>query len=270
MKDIPQLFKEFWSQILYFIGVPSFFIIFVALYRPLSFYTYLDLGRGIFTLNVSICTAIVFGVLVASRLAYYYINKNAVFTWLIYTLWCILEWILVVLFSALYITLMSKGGQVYFEAVVNCLGYFPTVLIYPYAIVTLILMVFSEERKNSENESKDDGQLMRFFDENQRLKLVIDSSAVLYIEAKQNYVHIYYMEGDKLKMYSLRNSMSKIEQVSSDHGLVRCHRSYYINPSHVKLLGKDSASMIYAEIDIAKADKIPVSKRYYAALVDLL
>ena len=54
------------------------------------------------------------------------------------------------------------------------------------------------------------------------------------------------------------------------HGLVRCHRSYFVNPAHVELLKKDASGYALAQLDCEGAKNIPVSKKYYDALVSLL
>ena len=111
---------------------------------------------------------------------------------------------------------------------------------------------------------------MRFVDSTQRVKLMIASSAVLYIKAEENYVHIRYMEGDRLKEYALRASMKSLEELMHKHGLIRCQRSYYINPQHIKVLRRDKEGMITAELNTPQAQPIPVSPRYYEELAKWL
>jgi DNA-binding LytR/AlgR family response regulator len=112
----------------------------------------------------------------------------------------------------------------------------------------------------------EDDSLMRFMDNTQKLKLVIASSAVLYVEADENYVHIRYMEGDRLKDYPLRASMKSLEELMQKHGLLRCQRSYYINPQHIKVLRRDKEGLITAELDVANQKSIPVSPKYYESV----
>jgi DNA-binding LytR/AlgR family response regulator len=107
---------------------------------------------------------------------------------------------------------------------------------------------------------------MRFVDNAQKLKLMIASSAVLYIEADENYVHVRYMEGERVKDYPLRASMKSLEELVLKHGLLRCQRSYYINPQHIKVLRRDKEGMISAELDIPNQKSIPVSPKYYEAV----
>ena len=128
-------------------------------------------------------------------------------------------------------------------------------------------MVMMEQKEEQTNY---DDSLMRFVDNTQRVKLMIASSAVLYIKAEENYVHIRYMEGERLKDYSLRASMKSLEELMQKHGLIRCQRSYYINPQHIKVLRRDKEGMITAELHTPLAQPIPVSPRYYDELAKWL
>ena len=64
--------------------------------------------------------------------------------------------------------------------------------------------------------------------------------------------------------------MKAIDEICQENGLVRCHRSYYINPSFVKVLRKDKEGVIFAEMDSRGMVRIPVSKTYYDRLAELL
>ena len=83
-------------------------------------------------------------------------------------------------------------------------------------------------------------------------------------------MNIYYVENGRVKDYSLRSSMKAIDELCQDNGLVRCHRSFYINPAHVKVLRKDKDGIMYAELDVDDVRHIPVSKTYYGRLSDML
>ena len=78
------------------------------------------------------------------------------------------------------------------------------------------------------------------------------------------------MDGDRVAIYSLRNSMKSLEPLMQKHGMVRCQRSYYINPQHVKVLRKEKEGVIMAELDMQGVSAIPVSPRYYDDLAKLL
>ena len=97
------------------------------------------------------------------------------------------------------------------------------------------------------------------------MKAVVDSSSILYIEAKDNYVVIHYLDNDKVKDYQLRNTMNAIAPLVEPHNLFRCQRSYYVNLSHITALRKDPNDMISAELDAGDI-VIPVSRKVYRDL----
>ena len=111
---------------------------------------------------------------------------------------------------------------------------------------------------------------MRFYDERHNLKIVLPAQSILYIQADFNYVNIYYVEGGKLRNYVLRNSMKAIDALCQENGLLRCQRSYYVNPQHVTVLRKEKEGVIYAQLDVDQAQHIPVTKKYYEKLAEML
>ena len=64
--------------------------------------------------------------------------------------------------------------------------------------------------------------------------------------------------------------MKSFESDAAKHGFVRCHRSYYVNPRHVKLLSRGKDGIIYTEFIREGVSRIPVSKQYYQKLADML
>ncbi len=78
------------------------------------------------------------------------------------------------------------------------------------------------------------------------------------------------MEGGKIKSFELRATMASLEEIAERYSFVRCHRSFYVNPAHVTVLRKESGSQVYADMDVEGMPSIPVSKRYYDGLANLL
>ena len=83
-------------------------------------------------------------------------------------------------------------------------------------------------------------------------------------------MNINYIENDRVKEFVLRSSMKALDEICQDNGLVRCHRSFYINPARIKVLRKDKDGIMYAELDADDVRTIPVSKTYYRILSDVL
>lgn len=259
------LFKRLGAQICYFLAVPLFFFAFMLLYTPFDSGVFLGTGRGLFAFNVTILSTILLVFLICTRLTFYLIWRKRSVSLPLFTGWCVAEMICVSFFMALYIFLMNGRGMPYFTVLGRCLCLSLAVSVFPYSILTLVLLLLSSE---SASESEDDS-LIRFHDSSQRLKLVIAASSVIFISAEENYVRIHYLEGGRMKDYSLRNSMKTIEEIVGRFGLVRSHRSYIVNPEHVKLLRKDKEGQIIADFDV-ETSPVFVSKKYYDRLESLL
>jgi DNA-binding LytR/AlgR family response regulator len=147
--------------------------------------------------------------------------------------------------------------------------YLGGIVVFPYVILTqaIQLHILGGSRQPV---PADDKSLVRFHDDQKRLKFIISSPAILYIEAEDNYVHIVHLDNGKVKDYSLRSSMRALEDLLSKHGMVRCHRSYFVNPDHVELVKKDVNGYALAQLDRSGLDPVPVSKKYYDSLSALL
>ena len=52
--------------------------------------------------------------------------------------------------------------------------------------------------------------------------------------------------------------------------MIRCHRSYYVNPLHISVLSRGKEGQIVAELKTAQEVAVPVSRQYFEALSELL
>ena len=252
------------SLLLHVIAIPAFFLGFILIYQSEWMIRFLGAGNGKEVFNVLMLTCILIGVLCASRIPMTAVRKHLSLSWWQYVLWSIGEVVVFSCFAALYMAL-TWGNYGYFTALGDCLNISMAIFVYPYLIFGLLIACIrpNEEGVNEEN-------LVRFADSTGRLKLVIAHNVILYIEAQENYISIHYMEGEKLKEYSLRQSMRGIEELMDKHGIIRCQRSYFVNPQHVKVLRRDKEGFIQAELDVADSKSVPVSPKYYEQLSKLL
>ena len=262
MNKLPSIFTALRSNLIFMITLPIFWLCFVLLYQPIRVVELLEMGRNLLNFNATIIMCILLGVMIISRGLLMAIHHTLKLNGWKLIIWEVAELLTMSLFTALYMTLMYHGKFTYFQMVGQCLFFLLSILLFPYVILNLTFAYVAI----LEQDTFYDDSLMRFVDSTQKLKLMIASSAVLYVEADENYVHIRYMEGEKQKDYPLRASMKSLEELMQKHGLIRCQRSYYINPQHVKVLRRDKDGMISAELDVPNQKSIPVSPRYYDSL----
>ncbi|MCQ2146547.1 MAG: LytTR family transcriptional regulator [Bacteroidales bacterium] len=253
---------------------------FILLYKPAGIIHFFDMGKGALSFNVSITTCIIFGVLILTRIAFFTLRRVMKLNWDLYVTWCVGELFLCSAFLSLYFVLRYRGTIPYFDVLGVCMAIVFSTIIYPFAVLTMGLAL----NKSGMRAAAEQDDLIRFQDENKRVKLVIATSAVLFISARENYVQIYYMDGERIKDYVLRTSMKGIEELITKHGLVRSHRSYFVNPTHIEVLRKDREGQTVALLDVPAyaagtstgintsegSVSIPVSKRYADALTSML
>ena len=245
----------------FLVTLPVFWLSFVLIYQPQMWVNLLEMETTSLSFNATIIMCILFGVVLISRGILLAVHRSLSMGWSKMIQWELCEVAVMSMFVALYITLMYHGEYAYFYIVGKCLYGLLLTLVYPYVVLNLAFAYVVEKEKEVYDDS-----LMRFVDNTQKLKLMIASSAVLYIEADENYVHVRYMEGERVKDYPLRASMKSLEELMLKHGLLRCQRSYYINPQHIKVLRRDKEGMISAELDVPNQKSIPVSPKYYEAV----
>lgn len=265
MTSVPSIFRRPSSQFLHIVVLPIFFFVFMLSYRAFDITELLQYEW--FGVHLTIMSCIVLLCVALMRAVFYFLPVNVNYP--LYILWCLAEIIFCSFFTALYLWLVLHKPMPYFDVLASSLQYLFFTLIYPYVIIALSLRVNDYHVKLSNPETYSPNR-MRFYDSQHNLKLVLMPESILYIAAEENYVTIYYVEREKVREYVLRSSMKALEELCQENGLVRCHRSYYINPTHVKVLRKDKDGIMYAELNADGVRQIPVSKTYYARLSEML
>lgn len=257
-------------QLVYILLLPLFFMVFSLFYNPFDIQGYYSSARFGDSFHLLMLACIILGVLAISRTMLHFILKAVRMPQAYYVAWCLLEMFVMSLFMALYTVLMKERGHNYFQELSTCMKYCFTILCYPYMVMTLARIVMNKSAELRFKAEQEDNSLVRFYDEHHRLKLTIAPSSILYVKSDYNYIKINYMDAGKVKEFVLRASMKSLENPSFSHCLVRCQRSYFVNPEHVTVLRKDSDGFIYAEMNIPDVPAVPVSKQYYGALSELL
>lgn len=270
MNDMLRFPGTFWIQLVYVVLLPLFFISFALIYNPFGIQDFYQMvgGKG-FAFHLVILSCIQILTLSLTRLLLFFISRDGIMWWA-YAIWCFGECLVISLFAAMYTTLFFGDDLSYFPALSHSLKFTCLSLIYPYLILSLIrLSINLYEDKKMESERKDEHSA-KFFDEHGRLKLTVSSKDVLYVNSESNYIKVHYLDNGREKEYVVRCPMKRIELSPSTAYLKRCHRSYLLNPSHVRVLGKNKEGVIIAELDNSPETCIPVSKQYYEALSQML
>lgn len=198
----------------------------------------------------------------------YLLGKYRNFAGTFYLIWCLTETLIASLFGTLYVVLMAQESLPFFEIAGSVYVNVLAITIYPYAFLLLGFALY--QRDNEQAHQPDDNSLICFYDEYKKLRLVIAPEAIMFIRSEDNYVQIHYNDRNKSKKFILRSSMRALEEDLSRHGLVRCHRSYFINPLYIKIVHRDETGLIVAKLKQEGFDSIPISRKYQNEITRLL
>ena len=255
------------SAVAHTLIVPLFAFVFTVLYRPFGIATALEIGGADYTFNITMLYCILLGSVAITRTLLFAFRSKINPTTLTYGVLCLGEVVVASLFGALYVTLMAGGATTYFEYVGGGFSRLGGIVVYPYVVLYLCLEL---RAATLIEEEVDSSALIKFYDEYQKLKFVIDSSAVVFLRSEENYVNIHYTDGGRTKKFVLRSSMRALEEQMVRHGLVRCHRSYFLNPDHVKMIRKEPSGLVVAELNVEGLEPIPISRKYQDEVTKLL
>ncbi|MBR1516968.1 MAG: LytTR family transcriptional regulator [Bacteroidales bacterium] len=262
------------NNIIFVIFVTVFAILFAVLYAPTYGYD-TSFWHEHDELFIPILAAIVLVTLVLSRTIMFFVARHSMLSKSEFLVWNMLEWLISCLFCDLFMCLYMHKG--YFEILLPVLMIGFSVAIFPYAIAWLQITIMESNASLLDTQQTLEklrrgisqvDEVVQFFDEKNTAKLLVDLNTVYSVESAGNYVNIVYEDNEKIQRFSLRNSMKGVEEVCEKHGLVRCHRSYYINLRKVKLIRKDSTGS-YAVLQRPGLSDIPISKPYAAQVAQL-
>ena len=217
---------------------------------------------------------IILGVLALSRVAMYFVShRSSRFSDMHYLFWSVAELITADLFVALFLSLFFHEG--YLDLLPSVLLFGTLSLLTPYALVEMYLRLRLKDERLLRNqdqiaellkrpaleEEQDAVGMVKFVDERGVVKLAVAKNKIICLESAGNYVTVVYENDGRQVRYALRNTLKSMEDFCARYGLERCHRSYFINLSRIKLLRREGDAMM-AEIDFPGIDPIPVSKSY--------
>jgi len=249
-----------------------FALLFINLYAPFGVTLWFSVSKLqlLFYSSLIILTGIV--VVVISRVIMYRLYKNKPLSYIKYLLWVGAEIFCMALFYALFELIFLHDKRNFFDILRISVQNTALVLLLPY---TVLWLYFSYEDKKEFIEHLSEtppvkneiaSRLVPFPDEKGVLRISIKYDDLLYLEANDNYVNIFHLIHDKTEVFLLRNSLKKLEPSLRRLGMVRCHRSYMVNFSKVRIIYKN-ASGLMIELDTPDRTQIPVSKNYAESVI---
>jgi len=274
---IPEQLYNLKPNIVFCLSAPVFALLFVVIYNPTfnltpDSYALADGNKG---LCLPILCAIELGVLLISRTLLCFAMPRHRITEMEFLLWQAIEYVVACLFFDLFLSLYLHLD--YFGLLPRILLVSFGINLFPYAFYWVFMERMDRDQRIAEaytlmNNMRRPGEnnegMVRFADDKGNVKLVVGADKVISVESSGNYLTVTYDDGGKLLRYTLRNTMKGIDKICTANGLVRCHRSFFVNINKVKVIRRTPEGMV-AEIDHPGVDTVPVSKTYASDLISL-
>jgi hypothetical protein len=112
-------------------------------------------------------------------------------------------------------------------------------------------------------------KIVYFNSEYQKDSLAIKLNLLVFIRSANNYIEVFWKEGESMKNQMVRCSMAYAEDMLKEHKFIfKCHRSYLVNINYIdKIEGNSQGYKLYFE----KVDfSVPVSKNSVSRLKELI
>lgn len=264
-KIIPDYLCEKYNLIKMVVFTAIYAIIFINIYQPFGSSMWVQDDSSIYYFIYSaVVVAIGFVVIAMSRVVMYIWHQKQKIIYIQYWVWVLVE----VLFMSLFFTIIIISIEPKTNAIITFKdSFFSTILILviPYL---LCFMFFSWVEKNKKLEDRDEilpvdsgTRMIDFYDERQILRLSVMKTNILYVEAADNYVCIFYKKKNGVSRFLLRNTLKALEAYLADVDIVRCHRSYMVNLEYVSVIRRQREG-IFLEMSNPDVPDIPLSPRY--------
>ena len=275
LKPIPSFIYSRANQIFMILFVPIFALIFINIYRPLDFDRIDDsLLKG---LNISrdasiqlIAIMLVAGGMAVAAISRVilraYTNRRAI-SYIGYIVWILGEicaMASIFTLAALFTDTDRSVTEIFNNSFIKT----SLILLIPYTMC-YTYFVWQENRRElkmlRKQIDRDETVLQKAYvqilDEKGEMRLSVRRESLVLIESADNYVCVYYLNGDKHKKSMIRNTLSRVAEHLQGTRIVRCHRSYMVNLDHAKILHRDKEG-VFIEIGIDGIPDIPISRTY--------
>ncbi len=189
--------------------------------------------------------------------------------------WFIIESIIIGIVWTLLSTLIDGSSTLFFALWFSNILESIFLIGLPY-FAAIIYLSFSEKNRtvthlqDQLNKEKIDPNTLISFKENaNKTKLSLRLGDLLYVESSDNYVLIFYSNGNKIEKSVVRNTIKQLEQELTPYEIIRCHRSYMVNPINISRKEKTSQGL---NLFFRKFEKIVVlvSKSYISEIEKIL
>jgi len=186
-----------------------------------------------------------------------------------YILWLFIE---ILILSLVYLFLYGNPPGNLIRDLKFSLKYTFLGLCLPYSF-SLLLIYYRKHRAEIAILRKEIGKqsnsgLTGFRDDRGKIQFSVLNTEILLLESTDNYVSVFYLINGKLQRRLLRNTLKNLEEELKPQSVIRCHRSYMINPRNIEFAQKEGKNL---QLKIRHYETfVPVSQKYLSLFLDFL
>ena len=246
-----------------------FALVFINIYAPFGVETWFRFTQLQLLFYSSLLILIGVLVVVISRvLMYHHCKKKALYL-ASYLAWVAAEILIMAFVYTILLKYIVDDPRDTITMLKKTVQVTALVLLLPYAMLWLYFALREKSKllaRISDPTTEHFARMIAFHDEKGELKFSLKKEDLIYLEAADNYVVIYYSDQNKLSRFMIRNTLKKLLVEGPSSGLVRCHRSYAINPERIKIIRKEKDGL-HLEMDHEQKISIPVSRTYITEVI---
>jgi len=239
-----------------------YIVVFLFAFQPFGLYTY----------SVSEKTSIFLGFGVATLvtlLISYMVLDMALKTKVQPSRWLLVDFILRSLFISVGINLFAYYIELTafnFNTLLIFTGITFSMALFP-KVAYLLFVDQSFLRKDSNQNSPKENQLVHLPSDNKSESVFVDQSKLLYIKASRNYCEAVLHSNGAQEKYLIRSTLKDMDQAIQEETIVRCHRSFIINLKQVERHNNQNSS---SQLRLMNGETVPVSRKYAPRIKQLL
>ena len=263
------LLDKKWDRYLLILVVFIFSVLFLNVFEPFNIARWYSDSGFIQFLRLSSYGFVIAIVFLFTQFPLRRIFKVQQFSIKSYLLWLIIE---IALINLVYIFLYGNPIGNFMNDLVFSLKYTLMSIWLPYSFAILIVYYKNQraeiESLKSNANKPIEKRLIIFKDENGKIKFSVLAKDLLLLESTDNYVSVFYNLENKVQRKLLRNTLKNMEEMLKENNIVRCHRSFMVNPANVDFMQKEGKKL---NLKLNHFDKpVPVSEKYSSPFLNFL
>jgi len=263
------LLDKKWDRYLLILVVFIFSVLFLNVFEPFNIARWYSDSGFIQFLRLSSYGFVIAIVFLFTQFPLRRIFKVQQFSIKSYLLWLIIE---IALINLVYIFLYGNPIGNFRNDLGFSLRYTLMSIWLPYSFAILIVYYKNQraeiESLKSNANKPIEKRLIIFKDENGKIKFSVLAKDLLLLESTDNYVSVFYILENKVQRKLLRNTLKNMEEMLKENNILRCHRSFMVNPANVNFMQKEGKKL---NLKLNHFDKpVPVSEKYSSPFLNFL